>query len=113
MIDGLPQWRCHKVVGAFKITRIEAVPAAGEVRVSRYRLAGEYFSGHFVEVGLTFFRARSPDDARELKAPDDYIGGYLVQYEDGYLSWSPAAAFEAGYVRITPNLAAPDHGAHE
>lgn len=24
-------------------------------------------------------------------------GGYLVQYEDGYISWSPATAFENGY----------------
>lgn len=100
MIAGLPQWRCHKVVGAFKITRIEAVPAAGEVRVSRYRLAGEYFSGQFVEVGLTFFRARSSDNRRELEVPHDYVGGYLVQYEDGYLSWSPAEAFEKGYTPI-------------
>lgn len=27
------------------------------------------------------------------------IGGYYVRYEDGYESWSPAEAFEAGYVR--------------
>lgn len=28
------------------------------------------------------------------------IGGYYVVYEDGYASFSPVAAFEAGYTRI-------------
>jgi hypothetical protein len=27
-------------------------------------------------------------------------GGYYVVYEDGYRSYSPAAAFEAGYTLI-------------
>lgn len=27
-------------------------------------------------------------------------GGYLVFYEDGYTSWSPAEAFEAGYDKV-------------
>lgn len=28
------------------------------------------------------------------------VGGYWVQYQDGYISWSPAQAFEEGYTRI-------------
>lgn len=28
------------------------------------------------------------------------IGGYLVVYEDGYVSYSPAGPFEAGYLPI-------------
>ena len=28
------------------------------------------------------------------------VGDYVVIYEDGYKSWSPAAAFEAGYSRL-------------
>jgi hypothetical protein len=37
------------------------------------------------------------------------IGGYFVQYEDGYQSWSPAAAFEAGYLpeRMVLTVAGP------
>jgi hypothetical protein len=27
-------------------------------------------------------------------------GGYIVRYEDGYLSWCPKKAFEDGYRRI-------------
>jgi hypothetical protein len=30
-----------------------------------------------------------------------HVGGYFVQYEDGYTSFSPAEAFESGYVRAT------------
>lgn len=29
--------------------------------------------------------------------PKNLLGGYLVKYEDGYTSWSPAVAFEGGY----------------
>ena len=29
-----------------------------------------------------------------------YVGGYFVEYEDGYLSFSPVDAFESGYERI-------------
>lgn len=40
-----------------------------------------------------------------IQVPMDFIGerrapGYLVRYEDGYLSWSPVKAFEEGYTRI-------------
>jgi hypothetical protein len=29
------------------------------------------------------------------------IGGYYVLYDDGYESWSPAAAFESGYTLVS------------
>lgn len=29
------------------------------------------------------------------------VGGYLVLYDDGYCSFSPAEAFESGYTRIS------------
>ena len=28
------------------------------------------------------------------------VGGYYVQYEGGYASWSPADAFESGYTKL-------------
>lgn len=34
---------------------------------------------------------------------DNPIGGYYVVYQDGYTSWSPAAAFEEGYAEIKPD----------
>ena len=39
------------------------------------------------------------------------VGGYFVRYEDGYESFSQAAAFEGGHTPIVvgpyPNMAAP------
>lgn len=29
-----------------------------------------------------------------------FVGGYWVEYEDGYVSWSPARAFEGGYTKV-------------
>ena len=43
-------------------------------------------------------------DAQEIIGRKIYGGdsenmmGYLIQYEDGYMSWSPKRAFEEGYV---------------
>lgn len=98
MLRGLPQWRCHKVVGAFKIHDFRRSFDTADWRV--YPEPGVTHEMPIVRVDDTFFRARTPDNSRPLRFPDEYIGGYLVQYEDGYLSWSPAAAFEAGYTRL-------------
>ena len=32
------------------------------------------------------------------------VGGYYVMYDDGYESWSPAEAFEGGYIKIIPKF---------
>jgi hypothetical protein len=78
----LQRYRSHKVVNAAKI--------AG---VSQYRNTGEG--------GLTFV------DGQQLMVSPTYMakhapqpGGYFVVYEDGYESWSPAEAFEAGYTAL-------------
>lgn len=34
--------------------------------------------------------------------------GYLVEYKDGYLSWSPAGAFEEAYVTGEPDIGSDD-----
>lgn len=31
----------------------------------------------------------------------ELVGGYFIRYADGYTSWSPAEAFEAGYTAIS------------
>ena len=33
------------------------------------------------------------------------VGGYFVRYDDGYESFSPAAAFEGGYTSVDAELA--------
>lgn len=35
-------------------------------------------------------------------------GGYLVVYEDGYMSFSPTAAFEGGYCELLPGAVASE-----
>jgi len=78
-LPDLPRWRCHKVVRAAKIRRIIQLPGGGAV--------------------LLFDEAVKEIDVEEAwitkHAPSG--DGYYVVYEDGYASWSPAAAFESGY----------------
>lgn len=76
----LPKYKCHKEVQAFKITNIKLIEP------NTARLSGEGF------------KVTVSDDYIEKHKP--HIGGYYVVYEDGYESFSPAKAFEAGYTRL-------------
>lgn len=76
----LPQWRCHKVVSAGKISLMARDEPNGKLMVH-----AEPSNMPFA-VPLDFLYRHNPT-----------IGGYFVVYEDGYISYSPAAAFEAGY----------------
>ncbi len=96
MTDGacaeMPKYKCHKIVHALKIKGVER--AAGD------RPAGddETDGGLIItpeETPYTPFRVER-DYARKH---DPQPGGYYVVYEDGYKSFSPAEAFEAGYTR--------------
>jgi hypothetical protein len=86
----LPRWQSHKIVEADRITEVLDVPD-GDGAVTRWRLA----CGVVVDVS-------GPLDTRV--PPDVYsaTAGYYVRYEDGYESWSPAEAFDAGYTRLEP-----------
>jgi hypothetical protein len=94
----LPKWRCVKVVAAAKIANVEPIGEAvhqdGKALPRSARLT-------FVD---------DPSDPQLVPAPvvvdrayvvrhEPKAGGYFVVYADGYQSWSPAEAFEAGYVR--------------
>jgi len=70
-------YRCHKIVQAGKIREIgrETLLIEGEESL-RW-------------VGIGWMQKHEP-----------VIGGYLVIYEDGYASFSPAEAFEKGYTLI-------------
>jgi hypothetical protein len=80
-----PRYRSHKVVGAAQIIEINAAfimvhaPGDGEHPERSWAIP------HAVELSARY-------------APK--VGDYLVQYEDGYLSISPKAAFEGGYSAI-------------
>jgi hypothetical protein len=86
-VNLLPRWKCHKEVQAAKIVaiwpgrKLGAGPGA--------TLAFE--DGSWVSVGEDYMSKHRPAE-----------GGYYVAYEDGYSSFSPAAAFEAGYTMIGP-----------
>lgn len=88
----LPRWQCHKIVRAAKIKSI-----AGPDESGRYSLqllvdeAPPRFA--YTKVGPRFMERHKPTG-----------DGYYVVYEDGYHSWSPAAAFEKGYTRLEGKL---------
>lgn len=84
MSEAYPQYRCHKVVRAFKIGRIERDPISEQVEF----LPEEATLPPFRK-GWKFFARHSP-----------HVGGYIVFYEDGYVSYSPAKPFESGYSRM-------------
>jgi hypothetical protein len=79
----MPRYKCHKEVWALKIKAIKR-DGDGSATIT-------------------------PDDPgyASFKVDRDYVakhkpqaGGYYVVYDDGYKSWSPAEAFEAGYTRL-------------
>lgn len=85
--DQLPRFQSHKIVQAMKIRDIRHTAAT------------------------TFLVGEDPTDPgaelMEVEVSQDYankhrpaVGGYYVLYPDGYESWSPAQAFENGYMRL-------------
>jgi hypothetical protein len=74
----IPQYQCHKKVRAFEIGKIEGCMI--------YPLHDDLEP---VKVDFEFI------DRHPLNQP-----GYLVFYEDGYMSFSPKKAFEDGYTAI-------------
>lgn len=77
----LPLYRCHKTVRAAKITDIQR----DAVTILVLEFPGGN-TGAAVSVSYAFDTKHQPE-----------VGGYYVVYEDGYESYSPAAAFEGGY----------------
>lgn len=89
MENKLKQYQCHKTVEAGQIRRIEkkesdagALEAVILIIENHNLLEPE----HSVSVTVRYYEKHQPQ-----------AGGYYVKYEDGYESYSPAAAFESGY----------------
>lgn len=82
----IPQYRCHKVVRAAKITG--ALVDEGD--------------GFTLQLGEIDGRLNVSAEWMGRHAPAGGVvtGGYYVVYADGYSSFSPAKAFEEGYARI-------------
>lgn len=79
----LPCYRSHKKVWALKIKYITINDDGSAVITPE-------------EHGYASFSV----DAKYVEKHKPQEGGYYVQYEDGYQSWSPAKAFESGYTLI-------------
>ena len=47
---------------------------------------GAVCENDYIEMDVNFFTKHNPE-----------TGGYLVMYDDGYMSYSPAEPFEKGY----------------
>lgn len=93
----MQKWKSHKVVEAARILSVVENPSQ-----PGYIL---HMSGEKVQVAVTpEWVQKHATDSQSFPA---LTGGYYVRYEDGYTSWSPAAAFEAGYARVT-EVSTPD-----
>jgi hypothetical protein len=90
----MPSYRSHKKVWALKIAAVaydkDAALADGnrETDGSAVLTPAEAPYAPFI-VNAEYVRKHNPQ-----------AGGYFVQYEDGYKSFSPAEAFESGYTRL-------------
>mgnify|MGYP001569725477 CR=1 FL=1 len=85
----MPRYVCHKTVHALKILRISDPTEPGhESDGSRVIVPADKGYGP-VAVSREYVQKHDPQP-----------GGYYVVYEDGYASFSPAAAFEGGYRRV-------------
>ncbi|WP_339898267.1 hypothetical protein [uncultured Gilvimarinus sp.] len=92
----LPQYKCHKVVKAAKIWNI-------------------FEADHVLNLvwgdGLVGCHQPVTPEWMEKHKPEE--GGYFVIYEDGYTSYSPAEAFEAGHSRYAgEDVSAVDRAAN-
>jgi hypothetical protein len=81
----LPRYRSHKVVKAAKIVGVASPSVIVEIRTP----GQPNVTCLAVDMPPAWFTKHEPQ-----------AGGYLVVYEDGYASFSPAAAFESGYYAV-------------
>lgn len=84
----LADWKCHKVVKAGKITQLPMK----DVPTGNWLVGVEDINGATAQVKM-------PPDVFIRGMP--MMGDYIVIYDDGYKSWSPAKAFEDGYDRVS------------
>ncbi len=79
----MKKYKSHKIVEAAKIEKISG--DYGTVHGATLHFVG----GGALLVSRAYLNKHEPN-----------VGGYYVRYPDGYASWSPADAFEAGYTEI-------------
>ena len=85
-----PRYVCHKQVGALQIKAVIPNPRGFE-----FHFTDETFVP--IQVSSEWLMKHLP---REVLNYEHFVGGYAVWYDDGHMSFSPAKAFEEGYIRI-------------
>lgn len=89
----MPQYQCHKKVWALKI---KAIVFDRNLAKHENRETDGTATITPDDSGYAPFKV----DAAYVTKHKPELGGFFVQYEDGYKSFSPAKAFEDGYTRI-------------
>jgi hypothetical protein len=84
----MPRWQCHKIVHALQVETILLDAVDG---LERHRVT--FVDKRYAPLMIT-------EDMFQKHKPG--VGWYFVVYPDGYMSFSPAQSFEAGYTLITP-----------
>lgn len=109
----MPRYQCHKIVHALKIKEVikhaHPDPNADD---AAFEASSAFQGAHLFPEERGY--APIAVDAAWYRKHDPTAGGYYVVYEDGYTSFSPAAAFESGYTRlgdvaraVAPGVAGP------
>ena len=80
-MSALAKFKSHKIVAAGKLRSIDSEDTVTVEDANGADCKVEIPSGMFARGVAT-------------------IGDYIVIYDDGYKSWSPAKAFEDGYTRV-------------
>jgi len=87
----MKRYKCHKIVEATKVVAIEELP------YDEVELMGEDRMTYVLPISRFGWKSG------KMVMPNPF--GYMVRYEDGYLSWSPSKAFEDGYTLIEERVA--------
>lgn len=88
----MPRYQSHKKVWALKIEQVQLDSEFAQIE------GRETDGTALLKVEAPFSPVKV--DAGYVRKHNPQAGGYIVYYEDGYQSWSPADAFESGYTRI-------------
>ena len=83
----MPMYKCYKKVWALKIKKILLPPEGNTFAGAILVFEEEGYAD--IQVSVEYMQKQNPA-----------AGGYYVVYKDGYKSFSPAEAFEDGYMRI-------------
>lgn len=92
----IPEYKCHKIVRALRIIKIKRNMLQAQGFTARDTSSDEHFliaelNGEHIQLAVAhgFMQKHCPQ-----------VGGYLVYYDDDYVSYSPQHAFEKGYALL-------------